>query len=331
MSCNNNDTDNCGCSHQHSAKCIFYKGSALSCIDVVYNDDLQVALENINTAVCNLTPSGSVTVVNSCDLNIGVTPVTVGQTTTYTVCLNSDITDNIQTNTDNISTINTCLSDTVASLVSYDDSILIQEVGSNSCGKLYNITTVTPSGTPKYDGIIYNDTGKTGCGNPASVYLLKHFDWDYEGKNLLSEGDEVRFRLTGMVTPSGENTDEVIIEFWDTLNNVPLFTQTYGSFSSPGNPNVIAYSWLANISLTRMDTTIGEGLLHVEFIMNKMEAELNGNFAQGTCIVINKPISTVIWTNLQIRVYYDHKSIGVAGTYNYARQVMAEVRKLNQL
>jgi len=329
MACNNTDTDNCGCSHQHSAKCSFYYGDALSCIDVVYGDDLQVALENINTAVCNLTPSGSVTIVEPCDANIAITSSTVGQTTTYTVCLNSDITYDIETNTNNISTINTCLSDTVASLVSYDDSILIQEVGSNSCGKLYNITTVTPSGTPRYDGIIYNDTGKTGCSNVASTQLLKYFDWDYENKNLLTEGDEVRFRLTGMVTPSGENTDEVIIEFWDTLNNLQLFTQTYSNFSPADS--VIAYSWLSNISLTRMDTTIGEGLLHVEFIMNKKEAELNGNFVAGTCIVINKPISTVIWTNLQVRVYYIHNATGVAGTYNYARQVMAEVRKLTIL
>ena len=54
MSCNNNDTDNCGCSHQHSAKCSFYYGSALECIDVVYGDDLQTVIENtIEYAIFN--------------------------------------------------------------------------------------------------------------------------------------------------------------------------------------------------------------------------------------------------------------------------------------
>ena len=105
MGCNNNDINPCGCSHQHSSECIFYKGSNLSCINVNYGDDLQTVLENINETVCNLSPSGSVTVVDSCDANIEVSSETNGNTTTYTVCLNSDITDQITENTNNISTI----------------------------------------------------------------------------------------------------------------------------------------------------------------------------------------------------------------------------------
>ena len=45
-------------------------------------------------------------------------------------------------------------------------------------------------------------------------------------------------------------------------------------------------------------------------------------------ILIDKPISTVVWTNLQLKVYYVHNTTGVDGSYNYARQVMSEVRKL---
>jgi hypothetical protein len=319
MSCNNTDTDNCGCSHQHSAKCSFYYGDALACIDVVYGDDLQTVIENINTAVCNLTPSGSVAIVESCDLNIDVTPVTVGQTTTYTVCLNSDITDNIQTNSDNISTINTCLSNTVADLTSSDGSVTITEVSSDACGRVLDLTTTTPSGTVSYEGIIYNDITKDGCSNGTTTQELKSFPWDYENNNLIAEGDEIRFRATGQLSKV-EVYDIVKVEVWDSG-----ISMLYGeSFDIASQLQPIT-SWTMDGCITKGSST-DDALLQVNIfsssVENGVKAKLGNNLSN-----INEDLTGVVWNNLEIKILYVHNSDTAPASTNFARQLMVEVRK----
>ena len=89
MSCNNVDTNDCGCSHTHDSKCIIYTGQNLSCISVVSGDDFTTVLENINDTICSLTPSGVPTVVVQEGSGIDVTSSTVGDITTYTIALSA--------------------------------------------------------------------------------------------------------------------------------------------------------------------------------------------------------------------------------------------------
>lgn len=198
MSCNN-DINPCGCLHEHSSKCIFYYGDSLPCIDVVYGDDLETILTNINTAVCELTPSGSTYSFSSCDTNIAVTSVTTGTNTAVEICLDSDLVTEITNNTTAISTINACLTNTIADILS--DTITITEESSDSCGRTLRLE-FTPSGSIVYDGIIYNDLNKVGTSGAVGDKVLKSFTTDYTDYNF-TEGDEIRFKSNGRFCPIG--------------------------------------------------------------------------------------------------------------------------------
>lgn len=58
MACPEDEVDDCGCLHQHSADCITYKGDDLECIEVVSGDDLTTIIQAIDNAFCDFTPSG---------------------------------------------------------------------------------------------------------------------------------------------------------------------------------------------------------------------------------------------------------------------------------
>lgn len=315
MSCSNIDT--CGCGHQHSAKCSFYYGDTLSCIGVAYGTDLEQALIDINTAVCALTPSGSITVVDSCDTNIGVTSAVVGQTTTYTVCLSSDITDDIDANTASIATLATCVDTGVFDVTS--STLAITEIPSTGCGKTLNIE-YTPSGTPIVDGIIYNNIDKNGTSIGVGDKFLKTIKIeDYYDAASLVEGDEIRFKANGQIMGDGIDVDQVRIELYDTSLSTLLANETFTGFDKLNKQ-----SWSADCVLTL--GTGGDGLFNIEFYGNGVANGTGGNFTTVSKLTTNVDVTGIVLTGLQIRIVYAHFSTSGV-TNNFARQLMVEVRK----
>jgi hypothetical protein len=316
MSCSNIDT--CGCGHQHSAKCSFYYGDTLSCIGVAYGTDLEQALIDINTAVCALTPSGSITVVDSCDTNIDVTSAVVGQTTTYTVCLSSDITDDIDYSLTNISTLLNCVDQGVFDVTS--STLDITEIPSTGCGKTLNIE-YTPSGnTTTFDGIIYNDLTKSGTsGAVGATETLKYWDNDYIASNSLTTGDEIRFTVAGQIDPTALGTDTVTIELYNTFTASVIDSTSYSSWlGSPGKLSSFVFNGVISLaSLTNGRYTL---MLDTNNADNSQFSICNNSSMKSY------DVSTYNFSYLRIAVKFLTTS-GASSGNNYVHKLMVEVRK----
>lgn len=316
MSCSNIDT--CGCGHQHSAKCSFYYGDTLSCIGVAYGTDLEQALIDINTAVCALTPSGSITVVNSCDTNIDVTSAVVGQTTTYTVCLSSDITDDIDYSLTNISTLLSCVDQGVFDVTS--STLDITEIPSTGCGRTLNIE-YTPSGnTTTFDGIIYNDLNKVGTSGAVGDKVLKSFTTNYDNYNF-TEGDEIRFKSNGQIWGEGIIADSVKFEVFDVNSAILLYSEEFTGFDKTNKQ-----SWRLNGDITYTDITSGEVAINIDFFANSLQNGDLSTLTRVSQIVVNSIFNIADFTNLRLRLVYNHQGTSGA-TNNFARQLLVEIRK----
>ena len=317
--CHSSCNDPCGCPQQIKGSCVFYQGGNLSCLDVTKGDDYDSILSNLNAIVCDLvTPSGNTTVVAPCNSNIIVTPVTVGSTTTYTVCLSSDVTDDILDNTTNILNLQNCVTNTVANIVS--DTLTISTESHNSCGNVLRLEIPTPSGIPIVDGIIYNNINKNGTSIGTGDKFLKTVKIDdYYDASSLVEGDEIRFRANGQIMGDGATVDQVRIELYDTSLSTLLANKTFTGFD-----RINKQSWSADCVLTL--GTGGDGLFNIEFAGNAVANGIGGNFTTVSKLTTNVDVSGIVLTGLQIRIVYAHFSTS-GPSNNFARQLMIEVRK----
>lgn len=317
--CNNTCTP-CDCINQYKGKCVFYNGVNLTCIDVTKGDNYDDIIAAINTAICDLqTPSGISTVVTGCDSNIEVSSVTSGTTTTYTVCLNSDITDEIATNTTDIADLQTCVQAGVLDVTS--STLDISVTDSTDCGRVLNIEIPTPTGTPTYDGIIYNNTSKNGTTGSTGDKLLKSFNWDYITNNVLAEDDEIRFVATGQIKGDGTNVDAVKIQIYNNATSTVIQTDKFTGFPVGD----VTVSWKAEGELVATDVAGGEALYNVHL---HFTTKVNGTKSSwaGASDNINVELTGIDFSDLSIFVIYEHNSTSTA-TDNFARKLMVEVRK----
>jgi len=312
--------DSCGCKDIVKGKCVFYNGSNLDCIGVTKGDDYDSILAVLDTKICELEPPSAVTtIVQGCS-NITVTSNSTGNVTTYTVCLDSDVSAQIDNNTTNISTISTCLSNTVADIVS--NTAIITEESSDDCGRTIRIELPTPSGTPTYNGIVYNNTTKSTYTNTAGTKILKSYTGSYITNNLLSDEEEIRFRATGQIQGDGTDVDDVIIQLYDSTGAVVLNTQTFRGWALAEKQ-----SWLVEGVITATDVASGDGLYQIQLFANSVENGISSNINSGSKMVVNADLSGVDFDNLTIRIIYTHNST-TADTTNFARQLKVEVVKL---
>jgi hypothetical protein len=312
--------DNCGCLSQINSKCVFYKSTNLECIDVIKGDDLEKILKSLNTIVCDLqAPSGLQYVVDSCDGNITVSTDTTDGVTTYTVCLSSDITDAIENNTTNISTLSACVQNGVVDIVS--DTAIITEDSSSDCGRVLRIEIPAPSGTPTLDGIIYNNTDKDGTTGGVGDKTLKSFNWNYSTLNSITDSDEIRIRATGQIFPDGVDVDVVKLQLFDATGASILWEDTFSGFDK-----VNKQSWMANLSLVVVDVAAGDGLLTAMFIANSTQNGTKSAPIKNTKEIVDFEVSGIDYSNLTFKVIYEHNCTSGA-TYNFARNLMVEVRK----
>lgn len=329
MSCNNNcgnfvDNCECGCSHQHSAACIFYKGDNLSCINVPYNTDLETALASIDEAICNLNPSGHVYEVNSCNRNITVTPSVSedGGKTTYTVCLSNSLVTQINTNTTNISSIQSCLNNAITSL--YSDTLSVGIKSEDECGTTWQIELANPSGTPTYTGIVNNDTTAATLPNGGGgAQIVKTFTWDYISNNNISDKDEIYFTARGKVKGNGEQVDSIKLSIYDVNSSTEVFVidPPYSSFSTSG-----ISSYEINGTISVIDRAAGTALVSVNMKGNGVDNGVNSG-SRYTELEVCSDVSGIDFSNLRIRVIQVNDSGYAASNDNSCRQLKVGVDK----
>lgn len=311
-----NDCDEC--KDQVKGFCVFYQGENLDCLDLTKGDTFDDAMVKLNDIVCDLVPpSGIFTTLSTCNSNIQLTLTTPSGIPNYKVCLNPTVTDQIESNTDRIEDLETCVEDGVLDITSSTLEITVTE--SSECGRTINLEIPAPSGLTTYDGIIYNDTDKSTYVNTVGDKIVKTFTWDYIGNNNLTENDEIRWRAVGQVFGDTTEVDGVKLQLFDTNSATVLWEETYTGWSLSTKQ-----SWIANGNLAVISNT--SGLLNVEFLSNNIQNGSKSTLTNPSQLVIGADISAIDFTGLAIRVIYIHNST-TSPTDNFARQLMVEVRK----
>ena len=322
MSCNNcynpSCDSTCGCPQQVKGTCVFYQGANLNCLDVTKGDTYDSILVTLNDLICNLNPpSGIATVVTSVCPSGSIT-VTNPSANVYNVCLSTATQTQINNNTTSIAALSACLTNTVANITT-DGSITIGTT-SGPCGKTFDLSVPTPSGTPIYDGIVYNNLDKSGTSGGIGTKLLKSFNWNYTSNNKLDVGDEIRFASNGQILGDGFNVDVVVIQLFDATGSTLLSSHAFGGFDKLNKQ-----SWYAKGVLSVIDGTTG--LLSLEFLTNSLQNSESSNLTSNSQLMVSEEVIGIDYSNLTIRIQYGHNSTSGA-TDNYARQLMVEVRKI---
>ena len=149
---------------------------------------------------------------------------------------------------------------------------------------------------------------------------LKDFNWNYLSNNLIADKDEIRFEASGQVKGDATNADYLKIQLYNNATSTPIRTDIYKAFT----PDPY-YSWKAIGSITVTDQAANEGLYNLELFIY---ARQNGTRTTVFPIefAIDADITGIDYSDLSIKVIYDHKSTSGA-TINFARKLMVEVRK----
>lgn len=325
MACTDINTDNCGCTHQHSAECIIYNGEKLNCIDVNKGDNIEEALIAINEIICSLSPSGqAITEVEGVVGETTVTPSTTGNTTVYTVGLDSDFVQQVEDNTTNIATLTACITNGVRNIVS--DTLDVSLENSNSCGRTLRIETIAPSSISIVDGIIYSNSDKAeAIGGTGVDRVLKTSSTsisDYENSNGFGVNDEIRWRATGQIHGDAETADVLKFDLFDTPTGI-LGGGTFYSFT----PNIKS-SWIMNGTITVLDNTGGNSTLLINTTVQRTQTEngVEGNSSRDIYLV-NEEIVGVDLTTLVLRIKHERNVSSSLSATNFARQLVVEVRK----
>lgn len=305
-------------------KCVWFKGKEDLCDGLgEYGDDLETILYNFSDAICALSPSGiPSTIVDSCNSSISVSSSTSDVTTTYTVCLNPEITNTIATHTSQIATLSTCTSNAIVEIIS--DTLSVSNEGASSpCGRTWRVE-YTASGVATYDGIVYNDTTISttvplGTGGTQTVKLFNH---DYITYNNIANGDSIAFYIDGEITANGSgDTDIVIVELFDATSSTIL----------------------DSTSLTGMVSSVGVSTYEIEGILEVNDAaggtgvyKIYARSTHNTANVftdVTRPksksrvdISGIDYTNLTIRVRQNNVS-NLSATNNTVGKLKVQVTK----
>ncbi len=318
MSCPNSSDDTCGCAKIISSECIVYKGATTNCLPIVRGTDLETILQDIDAALCELTPSGYTrSVVASCSNDIVVTKQTDGVTDNYTVCFHPENVTEIVANSASIAELFTCLNNTVKDITS--NSLSVSVDSENDCGRTIRVE-YTPSAQITYDGIVYNDATAVGTNGGGGVQILKSVNRNYTSLNDITDGDEIRIQSTGQIQALAGLVDGLKVELYNTTTATVLGFLSYYDF----NTTEIS-SWKFDGVLSVIDASAGTGLFTTVLTINNIDAENQSNVT-STWMKVDDDISAIDYANLSVRVIYDNASSNVA-TENYVRKLMIDVRK----
>lgn len=188
MSCNNIDTNPCGCQLQLDTKCIFYNSDTLSCLDVQSNTDLETILKKIDEIICDLNPDTPIVyTVRNLDGTITVTP-TGTNPKVFTVSISSSVLNRISTLESKVSDIEDFIADLAFSTTT-----------SGLTGS-WTGSTLTVNYTPPASlitgGIIYNNFTKDVVAINTATNPVKSFSSDLITDYDLQEGEVIKLKGT---------------------------------------------------------------------------------------------------------------------------------------
>lgn len=316
--CGNTGCDECGCLSTHNTDCLYYKGIALTCINVANGDNLTDTFKNINDTICSLTPSGHNYVVESCDSNIEISTDVTEDTTTYTVCLSADIINNIDALEATVSGLSTCISDTVADITS--SSLTVTESSSDSCGRVINLE-YTPSSNETQDGIIENDTTVYSADGGGGDQVLKTSTYDLVSLYDFSDGDNILLLAEGQYAFDESSTglsDTITLE----IRNAGV---TKFSISNTAPRSVNKYGWRIEVTYTVTGTTTGQVTVFYwqNLVANGTEAIASSGLPKT---IFSKSVTGMDYTQFNWRIV-DVNDSELGATYNFLNHFQAEVRK----
>ena len=198
MSCGENTNKCDGCQVQLGTECIFYKSSALDCLSVSTGTSLEDILKNINSLICELTPSARMEyVVQSGDDNLTVVTTVDGTTTTFTITLSVDFLSTISSIETSISDINAILADLPITIdTDTPASIEILHPSANTWKVNYL------GSSPNIGGVLYSDLTQLSIANQNSASLVrrKHKTFNYiTDYGTPQVGDIIRAKTTFQV------------------------------------------------------------------------------------------------------------------------------------
>jgi len=322
MSCNTN-TDSCGCLYPSNTNCVFIKGINSSCLDIQNGDTLTEALNTVIEELCNLTPSGTTgnEVVVTNGTGITITSSVIGNTTTYTVALNSIVQTTLTNLITDVNSLELCVADSIQELTTSTTGMVVTDNGVSGCGRTWSID-YSPSGVvTSGGGIAYNNIEKSGTSGATGDKVLKTYTGTFYSSNNITNGDDIVFTTTGQIKGDGDLADKVKLELWS--GGVSVYSQSFGGFSAGASSTS---SWLSKLILTVSDQLAGEALLNLEFSSNIEANETLGVLGKNCGLQVNKEITGIDYDDLQIKVIYVHDSTSGA-TVNFARQLKVEVNK----
>lgn len=320
-SCGNHwNLDSCGVPEQINSKYVFYRGGSLSCIPVTTGQDLETIIKNIDTAICAIEAPSGLVVVEGTTGEIDVISSTVGDTTTYTISLDSDITDFISDTQGTLTSLQTCCDNSVKSITTdYPDTLDITDDGSGN----YTLNVTAPSGSVVYDGIIYNNSSISPTNGLGGVQTLKSFNYNYGANSNIGLGDEIRFVVIGSVDPLGGIADTVTIDFVDATLAVTLASKTFNAFS---NSVISTYRIQGEINLGESPFPSPAICMKLDSATTYMDSSSNIVYTDQ---LLYKPMiggNSATFNNLTIRVRYNNLSGNNTGA-NGVYRLMIEVRK----
>lgn len=335
MSCNNCNNPSCdstcGCPQQVKGTCVFYQGANLDCLDVTKGDNYDSILTTLNSLICSLSPaSGITTVVTGCD-SVTVTSSTIGTTTTYNVCLSSDILAQINTSTSNFVTLASCVNQGVLNIVSSDSSILVGvSVPSSGCGRVLDLKVAPTPPVASIDGIIYSNTTtvNTTGGSGSDNYLKDSGSsiGSYYAANGLNVGDEIRFRANGQIQGDGSFAD-VIKFYFANIHISPISGIYFRDFSTPVD-SPTSWEIEGTAIITDNTPTAAKLLLDIKlFRYISLNNIYNASSSARDLYVINREVTGINLNTLEIGLAYVRNTSSSVNTTNFAKQLVVEIRK----
>lgn len=318
-SCKTYNVTECGCPQQIDSKCVFYKGPTTPCLEITTSTNLEDIIEAIDAAICDLSPvSGNIYNVAGVSGQITVVETEVGNTTTFTVGIDSNITNKITNLESAVTTLQTCCDESVKEITTDTPSYLtITDEGSGTWNIDFN-----PSTTTTFDGIIHSDivAATTPTGTGADV-LVKSFSNNYVANNDIQDGDEIRFYVSGRILGNETVSDSIKIDIYDTTTATLLTSTVFNGFSTASG---LISSYFITGSIV-VDLTNSAGLLTLNMDRNTQTAGIEGDKGKGM-INVDDYFTGTNYTNLTIRVRQVNNS-NQTFTNNNVRRLVVEVRK----
>ena len=243
MSCNNIDTNPCGCQLQLDTKCIFYNSDTLSCLDVQSNTDLETILKKIDEIICDLNPDTPVVYnVRNLDGTITVTP-TGTNPKVFTIGISAAVLTRIT----NLEFVTTTLNNFINGL-SFTTTTPGM-VGSWVDNEL--IVNYTPPASAITGGIIYNDFYKNVIPINTATNPVKSFSSDLVADYDLQIGEVIK--LKGTFELSSEINGSLGLDSFCTVDINGVYKLTNIIYIGDRSDTMFSYDYEIDITVADVD------------------------------------------------------------------------------